>query len=127
MKSIFLKRFFKGLLIIAILIAIYFVSYEIYLEFTYENSDCKKSVIDTVTDEHVVLYYDLKSEEEIIKEIADYSLWNKEYLKSYQEFGPLKIDDTALHGTNANMPARLNHLIPESDFYVYVLRRGLDY
>lgn len=127
MKSVFLARFFKGLSILAILIAVYFIGYEVYLELTHEKSDCEKSVINPITGEYTILHYDLKSEEEIIKKIVDYSLWNTDYLRSYPEFGPLKIGETALHGTNANMPARFKHLIPESEFYVYVLRRGMSF
>ena len=68
MKSIFLKRFFRGLLIFTILNVIYFGGFEIWLELTHEKPASRVNIADLIVSEHIALSDNFKTEE---------SVWNQ--------------------------------------------------
>ena len=126
MKKIFNKLFsiFGVFLLGTILFwAIGLTFYEIWIELQSETVNYGTIECDSATGEKKIVWIDPEAKEKRKKEIAD-SFWGTGYLKSYKEFGPLKIGDQDPNGPGTKAQFD-NKLVPESEFYIYVQRRGL--
>lgn len=111
--------------------AVLFIAYEIWSGLQSERLRWERFVCNPISGEKKVFSSD--SGPVTDEQIANSGFlplteteYAKQYLEGVKEFGPLKIGGKAPNGAGSNAP--LDHkMIPESAFYIYVQRRGLDF